>query len=126
MDLLASLQQLTVVQCTLATIIPQHGKQCFTEAEDNFNEALIFDSTLCFIKVMRALDMVTMADILELVEAAPSAAALISLKSAVLARYTTRTYWARERCSRISRLVGDDPQTYCGGSKRPPAAPTAP
>lgn len=58
---------------------------------------------------------------LELFEATLSNPALVSLKSAALWLYTTSSYWVREKCFRISWLLGNDLQISCGGSTIPPA-----
>lgn len=60
------------------------------------NGVLIFDRALRFFNVIRAFNMETTSNMLQLVEAALSAAALVSLESAVLSRYTTVTCTARE------------------------------
>lgn len=78
-DLLDSLQTLNAVQCHLLTFAPQHAKQLFTEAEAVLNGTCIFDTALCFSKVVQDLKIYTKSNMLELVEASPSAAALPSL-----------------------------------------------
>lgn len=60
------------------------------------NETFIFEPTLRFFKIDRALYMVTKSNMLELVGAAPSAAALVSLESPVLWWYTTLSYSVQE------------------------------
>lgn len=80
MDLLTFLQQLTAIQYALPTFTPQHAKKWSTEDEGILNGTFIFDPAFCFFKVVRAFGMETMSTMLELMEAAPSTAALVLLK----------------------------------------------
>lgn len=108
-DLLSSIQQLITIQCNLPTFTPQHAKQWFAEAEAIMNGAFIFDPAIRFFKVIRALDMDTKSNMLKLVEASPSAAALSSLKSAILRRYEIPSYWARDRMFQNLSVEGKRP-----------------
>lgn len=69
----------------------------FTDAVAILNKVFIIDPALLFFNVVRALDMETKSNMLELVDATSSDAAQFSLKSAVLRRNITPSYWARER-----------------------------
>lgn len=59
------------------------------------NVTFIYDIAVHFFKVVRVLNMKSESNMLE--DASSFASALASLKSAVLKRYTTPSYWARDR-----------------------------